>query len=376
MFKLLVPKPYFIAPEKLDPKTRGVDKSRYNLTSELTFVNNTGLKVYLYTRDGIVTEFPPGDSRYMVGSEAFEIHKEIGYLGVRFNVTTPMDHEETYQGNLEKEVYKKQLEFDVNSEPQFLNTKSTRFSLFKISQAKLMACKSMHITNLDIVVSTLGPETGMSHPLTFHGDCYRLLNDMVKETNLTELFSFNILFVDNSDDFGDRFINISGKTIKLHRTKSSSHTSGFYVFDLDGKGLTPPRFYETEEDLKVKEGILVFRSKDESDTGGNPKSIYEGEVLERKKEIDYLKHKNELESLDYKKKLDIMNNEFKEKEFHYKEAEAKHKREYEELSRKYREAADARAKLYDSLKMAGTIIGGIASAVTAFIYAYKSSNSK
>lgn len=370
---MIVPKPYFVSPEKLGPETRAIDKTRYNLNIDYTYVNNTGLKLYLYTRDGVVTEFPPAGARYCVSREAFEIHKEIGYLGVNFNITTPVDHEPSYKGNYERDIYKRQLEFDINGDPQYANTKSSRFTLFKVSQADLMRVKSMHITNLDIVISTQGPETGMSHPLTMHGECYRLLNDMVKETNLTEFFSFNILFVDNDDSYGERFINISGKTIKLHRAKSSSHVSGFYVFELEGKGLLPPKYYKDEEALK-EDGIVIFRSRDESKTGGGPKSIYDGEVLERKREIEELKHKNEIEALEFKKKLDIMNNQFKEKEFFYKEEETRWKREYEDLNRKYKEAAETRARFYDSLKMAGTIIGGIASAVTAVIYAYKASS--
>lgn len=362
--KFSVVEPLVILPEKIDHAIRNMDKYHCNLSVNVTYVNNTGVTVYLYTRDGVVTEFPPCSQNFSVGQERFEIHKEHHFLGINFNISTPLDFDETFKGNAEREIYRKQHEADIEGVRQHPGTRSARFVKFSLTQAELQQKQSVHITNLDIVLSLLPPKEGISHPLTLHGDNYRLFHDIFKDMKLDWLTSFNILFIDNEDTFGDRYINVSGKALKITKTKSIMHCSGFYVFHLDGTALKPPKYYKSEEDLLKGEDLILYKSYEEAYTGGSPKSIYELEVLNKKIEFDKLKHQHEKESFEFKKQIDELTNSFREKEYQYK-------KELNDLNREYETQTLGRKKLSEDVKWGLGIASAILGAVATIIVTMK-----
>ncbi len=363
--KFAVSEPVPVIPEKLDIKIRNMDKYPYNFSSSFTYVNNTDVTVYLYTRDGVVTEFPPCNQNFSVGQERFEIHKELNFLGVRHNISTPLDYDEDYKGNPERDIYRKQHEQDVDGCRQHPGTRSARFVKFAIMQTELKAKKSIHITNLDIVISSHPPSEGISHPLTLHGDNYRLFHELFKDMKLDWLMSFNILFVDNEDTLGDRYINVSGKAIKVSKTKSHMHCSGFYIFHLDGSSIKPPCYYRTEEELLKSENLILYKNFEEAFTGGSPKALYEVEVLKKKIEFDTLKHSHERESFEFRKKIDELTNEFREKEFQYK-------KELNDITREYETQTLGRKKMSEEIKWGLGIAAGIITAISTIVVAMKS----
>ena len=324
----ILSKPCFIPPEKLNLNTRHPIQYNNRMNTTITYVNKTKVPIYLITRDGVVSKHDPESNQFGLESQ-FEIHHQINYIGVNFNIQSTLDVDKNYEGNLVKTIYNAQ-EANDSIPGIYKGCSSDRYVAYCINIDYLTQRRSIYVTNLDVVISLDDPSVkNVSHPLTLHGVSCRLFHKAFKDTNMDAMSLIGFMIIDNDSFFkSEKFINISGVVTKINSVKDTTRPSGFYVFSWEGDTHKPVKLFELEN--ISNSGFSVFSSYEEAFTGGTPKSIYEEKTAKQKQE-------DELRLSEAKLAAEKLAFDFKEMELEYKKLlielemkNAKLKRELEE----------------------------------------------
>lgn len=368
-----LPTASYCKPVQNEPRTRSTTMIERGLSTKYSYRNYTNRTVWMITRDGVVTEFPPHDTIRQSG-RYFEICKETEYRNVNFNISTNLDEDSTYQMSAERKIYADQEFFDSKQVTQYLSRYNMRYVSYQIESEDFDAKKYTYVTNLDLVLTIENPKSGIAHPLTLHGDHFNLFFDAYKDVGYKWFTSICILLIDNDDLINDRYINFSGSVVKVRKRKDATRPSGLYIFSQHDDIMGSPKFYHLN-DLESS-GINFYNNKDDALTGGNAKAIYESEILKQKHEIERLRQQNEKDSLNYKAELEeqIFKNkqyeaELRKRDMEFKEKQQEAEKEFNAEKREYEKATynrKERKDFYEDVKWIVTITVSLAVAYLTY----------
>jgi hypothetical protein len=380
------PEATYVKPDNIPLNVRVTPHLVQRLSTTITYTNKTQQTVYVLTRDGVTTSFPPA-SNIISAEQRFEVYKYTNYNGVNFNIPTLLDGDSKYQQSIDKSIYAEQEAFD-NKPGSHRGWSSDRYLQHGIDIATLLERKSLYLPNLDVVITIESPNSGITHPLTLHGECADVFHRAFKPFNMTCMTSFNILLIDNEDAIGARYINISGKVIRVLSVKDTTRPSGLYIFDMKKGVIEPPRIYPLD-DLNSS-GYLFFASYEEAYSGGSPKAIFEKEIAANKLEMEQyaqdlsnkkreyeeeflkLKQKIERETLETKMNTERELNDFKIKELRYREKIQQLDQENLTFKRDTERQAQRRRETIEELKWAAGILAATLTAIGIIVKHLKS----
>lgn len=366
MARHTLPSPCYIRNADVAPGIRsGINYAR-GLDIRLAFINHSAHAVYVTTRDGVTTHFPPHD-QYPI--DEFIINKTYRVSGVGFNVGNPCDKDPKYMGFFERNVYAHQQAYDRENgnHEHYANSFYTKY-VVEPSLLSTYETKSVYLMNLDVVVSLLPPTEGVAHPFTLHGESDYFIDQINQMVKTEDACVLGIRLVDNDRKVGDQFINVSGQVIKITALRDLSRPDGVYIFTTDSFSKKPPQYY-TLEDMN-KSGILFYASQELAQTAGNPKTIYD----ERLRHAD---HAHKMLELEIKKELEqerkLLEQE-KNKTKHLEEANKKlaASMEYKRTMEKneYERRAQKRKDSSDDLKWMAALTVAVFAALAALAKAY------
>lgn len=379
------PEAVYIKPDTIPCNIRIPPQQSSRMEISTTYVNMTRQTVYILSRDGVTTAFPPSNN-IVSSSQRFEIYKRINYIGVNFNIPTLLDGDCSYQQSIDKAIFASQAEFD-NSPTAHKGYSSDRYLQFGIETSDLLKQKSIYVTNLDIVVTIEHPGTGITHPLTLHGDTCSLFHSAYKQFDLHWLTSINLMLVDNEFSVSKRYINISGKVVRITPISDKTRPSGLYIFNMENGAIEPPKIYGLDE--LDKSGIMFFNTYEEAISGGDPKAIFELaqkkeltahklEIEQREQELKTTKYENEkafmslkqkieMESLEFKVEAERKINEFKHNEMDYRAKIQDLEKENLTFKRDSERRAQRRKETIEELKWAAGILAAVLTAAGVII---------
>ena len=175
---------------------------------------------------------------------------------------------------------------------------------------------TIYFHELDIVISIDGISDCLPHPFSEEGRKLQLLCAN-KEDN--EQFVYNVKLIDNLGKYGPRDISIGGKVYKVETSKDGSKRDGVYI--TTNKAVSTDTV-ENTDDKEVtfypidSEDIELFKTYEEALTLGDSvtsrkKKVADLELiaLEQKRELQDVKHQNELLIIEKNKEKVVIEEE-------------------------------------------------------------------
>lgn len=293
------------------------------------YVNRCPRDVFVKDRSGLLTKIKP-----RMESRVFE--HDFFYICEHLQCTPELSSDYIQQSrqtanSMRQHTHKAVLN-NWAGEPPI----SSRYSVEALSPLSLQTLLEndgvVYLENHDIVVMyglTIDEMAGIYHPYSLAGYAFKSFQQVKDENpNLRKGdFTFNIRIVDNSEQFGSRWILIDDQPFCIVACKDSQVTDGIYVtysknmlngkgprklmtdrFDFrDGANLPYYKLYESQQEalmarrsIQIEEAqakVRELESKATAAENGLLKAQQERENLERDAQLKKQKHDQDMEKL-------------------------------------------------------------------------------
>lgn len=239
---------------------------------------------------------------------------------------------------------------------------------------------TVYFQELDIVVSINDIMSCQPHPESKEGRDLQLLN----AEDVSGDFIYKITLVDNLNKYGPRYISICNKIYRINTCQDSGKRDGIYITTNKAVGVDT---IENDDDKAVNyfpidsEELEIFKSYEEALTLGDSltnrkQKLVEMELLtlEQKRELQDLKHQNELLLIEKNKEKLILEEERERHKYileqMQRENEARIESERAKQKDYYENRSYNRKEQSEILKWAPTIIASVAAIIAAVASAY------
>lgn len=163
----------------------------------------------------------------------------------------------------------------------------------KIDILDIKSNGSLYIPESDVLLQYNRLDVSIPHPFSKNGHAIAEYHRVAEDKKITGVF---IELIDNENNIDKRYMYVANQIMEIPVTKDKTKESGVYFTKAINNKFNDvhikPEFYTFDE---ATDYLGLFKTKEEANTGGNPKIVSQAKLAELEERLLQLKHNNQIE---------------------------------------------------------------------------------